>query len=165
MNSAPIMVCNTSSPEQFKTDIIESITKRLRISLAADYNSLWNNKEMLFPHLVFCPSIANNFSKLQVSYILQIYSRLEELEHYFSTWNLKFDFTQLKNASPESDSTLKEFEQEHTFRDVNGDSYVASWHVRFTGIEGRIFFIPYYKERKALICYIGKKLPNVTYPT
>lgn len=43
--------------------------------------------------------------------------------------------------------------------------YLASWHMRFTVIPGRIFFIPQYKDDKILVCYIGKKLKNVSYPT
>lgn len=46
-----------------------------------------------------------------------------------------------------------------------GVEYLASWHMRFTVIPGRIFFIPQYKDDKILVCYIGKKLKNVSYPT
>ncbi|MFR3320511.1 MAG: hypothetical protein ACLTSZ_04235 [Lachnospiraceae bacterium] len=38
---------------------------------------------------------------------------------------------------------------------------MASWHMRFTGIPGRIFFVPGYEPERMLVCYIGKKLKNV----
>ena len=55
--------------------------------------------------------------------------------------------------------------KESFFRDENGVEYEASWHMRFTGISGRIFFVPDYTDTEMLVCYIGKKLPNATYPT
>lgn len=65
----------------------------------------------------------------------------------------------------ESLVTLDKYKKEHTFIDELGVEYLASWHMRFTVIPGRIFFIPQYKDDKILVCYIGKKLKNVSYPT
>ena len=48
------------------------------------------------------------------------------------------------------------------FYDIDKKSYLAKWHMRFTGIPGRIFFVPNYSKETILICYIGKKLPNPT---
>ena len=58
-----------------------------------------------------------------------------------------------------------QYRKEHTFTDERGVEYLANWHMRFTGIPGRIFFIPQYEDDKILVCYIGKKLKNVSYPT
>lgn len=60
---------------------------------------------------------------------------------------------------------MEMYQKQHTFRDENDVEYQASWHMRFTGIPGRIFFVPDYTDAAMLICYIGKKLPNASYPT
>ena len=70
----------------------------------------------------------------------------------------------LSKTTPESEETLKRYKKEHTFRDEAGNDYVASWHMRFTGIPGRIFFIPDYSAEGMLVCYIGKKLKTVLNP-
>lgn len=130
------------------------------------YEQMWNQKEIWFPNLEFCPSVKKNLKGLEVGYIQQVWKRLSELNEYARLHGSeRFDATLLKHVSPESDSTLKMYEKEHTFCDEREDRYLFSWHSRFTGVEGRVFFYPRYRENKILIGYIGKKLKNVSYPT
>ena len=79
--------------------------------------------------------------------------------------NRPFDAKALPYITPESESTLQKYKDEHTFSDDQGQKYLASWHIRFTGIEGRIFFVPDYEQDCILICHVGGKLPNVSFPT
>ena len=58
---------------------------------------------------------------------------------------------------------MQKYEKEHTFCDENGRAFLVSWHMRFTGIPGRIFFVPNYELNKILVCYIGKKLKTLKY--
>lgn len=96
----------------------------------------------------------------------QIVKKLKELERYCVDYaGMRFDATLLTKTTPESQGTLTQYEKEHTFTDEKGTAYIASWHMRFTGIPGRIFFVPDYEEDSILICYVGKKLKNLSYPT
>lgn len=128
------------------------------------YEELWKKKETLFPHLHFCPSVETDLGKLENFYLGQIIRKLEELEqHCVTSGTVRVDTTMLSKTTVESQVTLEKYEKEHTFRDENGKAYLASWHMRFTGIPGRIFFVPGYSENCMLVCYIGKKLRNVSF--
>lgn len=131
-----------------------------------DYQELWNKKEIMFPHLKFCPSIEKKLYMLDKQPIKQILSKLKSLDEYAQNLETNpFGFADHNKITPESPVTLDKFRKEHTFRDENGDYYLASWHMRFTGMAGRIYFVPDEKHRTILICHIGKKLPNVSYAT
>lgn len=156
---------NIFSEHQTEREPFLSILKRFQTVTVYSYEDLWQRRIDLFPHLVFCPSIRRDFRKLETVYLAQIIRKLLELNHYAELHeNGSFHPEFLSKTTPESEETLKHFSKEHTFTDENGIEYIASWHMRYTGMEGRIFFIPSYKNGKILVCYIGKKLPNVTYP-
>ena len=126
----------------------------------------WERRKKFFPHLYFCPSVEEDFGVLESFYLNQIMRKLKELENYCVKYaGVKFNPTQLTKTTTESKVTMKKYKDEHTFMDEEGAMHIVSWHMRFTGIPGRIFFVPEYKQGGILVCYIGKKLPNVTYPT
>lgn len=128
------------------------------------YEDLWCRRDILFPHLEFCPSVEQDLEKLEVSYINQVIKKLYELERDCLEHDHEpFDKNRLSKTSPESEATLQQYHKEHTFFDEDGKAHIASWHMRFTGIPGRIFFVPNFKNGKILICYIGEKLKNVKY--
>ncbi len=66
--------------------------------------------------------------------------------------------------TPESDQTLQQFRQEHTFLCPDGIERLFSWHARYTPGDGRIFFFPDEGRRKIIIGHIENKLPTVMYP-
>jgi len=157
-------VPNVYSVESTHNDKIQTIITLYRKKAIYSYSELWKQRELLFPHLIFCPSVEKDIEKLQVSYLPQILKKLYELDEYCLKHAGKpFDKTCLSKITPESEATLKKYELQHTFLDPYNKKYIASWHMRFTGIPGRIFFVPDYQENKILICYIGGKLPNVTF--
>lgn len=161
-----IKVPNVSIKEQLKIQSISEILTKNDLSLPMNYIELWTNREICFPNLIFCPSVEDNLKELEKSYYRQVLKKLIELENYFSKRNGSFNKNEILNVSPESESTLKEYKEEHEFFAPDGKKATASWHTRFTGLAGRIFFDPYFfKDNKCLICYIGKKLPNTSYPT
>jgi hypothetical protein len=67
--------------------------------------------------------------------------------------------------SPESDSTLRQYETEHSFVCPDGVRRLFSWHGRLTPGAWRIYFLPAPVTDRIVIGYIGKKLPGVLYPT
>lgn len=157
---------NLYKKEQLSAEFVTECLKKIKKEKIYDYEELWNQRERLFPHLSFCPSVKSDLLKLEKVCLNQIVLKLTELEEYCCRdMGDKFHPELLTKTTPESDSTMQKYKKEHTFTDAENEKYEASWHMRFTGIPGRIFFVPRYGKEKMLICYIGKKLPNVTYPT
>lgn len=162
-----VRINNVFTVQQITDDPIKTILERESTFCVYSYEELWRRKDEIFPHLSFCPSVEDNLDRLEKFYMDQVIKKLLELEQYCMKYgNGRFDASLLTKTTLESRSTLEKYETEHTFSDNRGEKYVASWHMRFTGIPGRIFFVPEYGGKNGiLICYIGKKLPNVTYPS
>lgn len=161
-----ININNIYCKEQLDDNDVEEVFYREKRKSVKSYEQLWDQREELFPHLCFCPSVEENLSSLQISCLDGIEGKLLELERYCTNFGDKiFDPSKLTKTTGESLVTLDKYKKEHTFIDELGVEYLASWHMRFTVIPGRIFFIPQYKDDKILVCYIGKKLKNVSYPT
>ena len=157
-----VTVDNLYMAEQLLCDSYISFFKNKEAKIYS-YDDLWEKREKLFPHLEFCPSVEKNLKELQISYINQVMIKLTELNRYSQKYSgEKFRPELLTKITLESERTLKEYAKEHTFYDIDKKSYLAKWHMRFTGIPGRIFFVPNYSKETILICYIGKKLPNPT---
>lgn len=165
MRAAKSAIINITDIEQLKS--IEQILKKEKeIVLIYTYEELWNRREELFPFLDFCPSVEKNMRGLQRGYLEQVYRKLSELNEYCKNYGKKpFDKELLSKTTPGSEKTMQQYEEEHTFIDNSGKKHVVTWHMRFTGIPGRIFFELPDKNGKILVCYVGKKLPNVEYPT
>lgn len=161
-----ISIRNVYEKEQLYKSPVSDILKASGDIRIYTYKDLWKRRKDLFPHLRFCPSVEKNLEKLETGYVSQVVKKLAELERYSCDHGgEKFRPELLSKTTPETESTLSKYESEHTFEDEEHQRYIVSWHMRFTGIEGRIFFVPQYKENLILVCYIGGKLPNVTYPT
>lgn len=161
-----VQILNVCNREQLARESILAVLERCRSIEIYTYEELWNRRKEFFPHLEFCPSVEKDLLGLERSYIRQIIKKFVELDDYCAKYaGLPFDPRNLSRTTPETDATLEKYQKEHTFTDMDGNSHLASWHMRFTGIPGRIFMIPDYDTDKILICYVGKKLPNVSYPT
>lgn len=166
LSSECVVINNVYHKEQLYSNPILDILKKLKDIKLYSYEDLWKRRYELFPHLRFCPSVEKNLGKLETAYLHQVLKKLTELENYCVAHHKeKFAPELLSKTTLESDSTLEKYREEHTFLDEENSEYLAKWHMRFTGIPGRIFFVPEYKEDLMLVCYIGKKLRNVTYPT
>lgn len=158
-------VINITDVEQLK-NIIPILKKEKETVLIYTYEELWNRREELFPFLDFCPSVEKDMNGLQRNYLGQVYRKLSELNEYCKNYGGElFDKDLLTKTTPESEKTMQQYEKEHTFTDCKGITHVVTWHMRFTGIPGRIFFELPDKDGRILVCYIGKKLPNAEYPT
>lgn len=160
-----IVLSNVYNESQLCTNEIQMILSQYRKPSVYSYQELWERRETLFPMLSFCPSVKNDLSKLEKSYIHQVYRKIMELEMYCEkNQGEPFRKELLSKTTPETPGTLKKYKKEHTFSDKDGKEYLASWHMRFTGIPGRIFFVPDYEQNRMLVCYIGEKLKTVLNP-
>jgi len=163
LSTETVFLYNSFHQEQlFKPPFIDILKKQKRIKIYS-YDELWERHQELFPHLKFCPSVEKNMKILEKSYLDQVVKKLLELETTAAQGI--FDPSILTKTTTESEATLEKYKKQHTFTDNENNEYLAKWHMRFTGIPGRIFFVPDYKKDCMLVCYIGKKLPNITYPT
>lgn len=135
------------------------------------YEGVKSGRELLqyvqewFPSIVFCDNAIKQLKKESTTMnIRQIIRKLIELNDYFSTLEGNFDMDALKNCSPESEATLNEYKDDHTFRTPDGVDEIFSFHLRYTGTyAGRIFFKPSEGNKKCIVAHIGKKLKNHTY--
>lgn len=161
-----ISIKNVFYKEQLNSPLIKEILDRENSIKVNSYDELWRRREEFFPHLDFCPSVKDNLDLLEMFYLSQVVRKLAELENYcVKHTGERFEPSYFTKVTPESKTTMEKYKDKHTFVDGNGTEHIASWHLRFTGIPGRIFFIPEYKSSCILVCYIGKKLPNVKFHT
>lgn len=161
-----VILPNVSNRETFESFKIKfsGVIKQDLLDKFLIGKDILQKRTQIFPNLVFCDNALRQLRSMNNPVIVrQVCIRLMELQEYFSEQHSSFDKDELKNATLESKSTLKYYEAEHTFRLPDGRYKIFSWHIRFTGIEGRIFFLPDVKNKICYIGHIGSKLPNVTY--
>jgi len=129
---------------------------------------LWNKREAMFPQLELCDRVLRQLRSLRKGdqRLPQIVGRLFELQSYCVGWTSGSFNPELlpSKTTPESDQTLQQFRQEHTFLCPDGVERVFSWHARYTPGDGRIFFMPDDVRRKIIIGHIDDKLPTVLNP-
>lgn len=119
---------------------------------------LWQQREMLFPHLRFLVRTEDDMAKLGVSgaaYHLVV-QRLRELNQDIARWiETTAEWPEFSSkASPEG-ATRKQLCKVMD-NDVVHD---FDWHLRFTGgIAGRVHFRICTQDKKAIIAYMGQKL-------
>ena len=77
-----VSVKNLFSGIQLDDSAFASEIQRGKAEKIYSYDSLWGNKEKLFPHLKFCPSVKDNIMALDRTFLPQIINKLEELERY-----------------------------------------------------------------------------------
>lgn len=139
------------------------------IALIQTEDDFLSRYQELFPSLDFHPNalaqIRNQVSRVNIPTIVQ---KLRELEKYFSTWDgQKFDRSVFppRFLSPESEKTLTDFRDEHTF-EWKGESILVSYHVRYTGgnIPGRIYIYPEHNSKRCLVVSLHEKLPTASDP-
>jgi hypothetical protein len=131
---------------------------------------LWEKKELLYPHLVFCESVKDQLIlDTEKIHIEQIMKRLRKMEEYFSNFDGNFDCNKFGlGARSESESVVKndEYKQQRVIRTPYGEDRAFYWHIGFAGkFPGRIHFFPDSERKNCLIGYIGKHLPTPMYST
>lgn len=147
---------------------LKANSKNQMFSMISSGQDLWENKETLFPNLVFCESVKDQLYKdPQKFHIEQIVKKLLRMQEYFSEYNGIYDPQLLglkartESESVKSDPKLKAF---RLFRKPDGTEEYFYDHIGFTGSYcGRIHFLPNDANRKCYIGYIGKHLPTEKY--
>ncbi len=137
------------------------IQNRLRTGVRDGFD-LWNRRKELFPNLEFCEDVGKQMQSLYPGnpMLRQVVKRLFELEDYCKIWRdgaFNSDSFPSK-ATPESESRLRQFRQELTFKCPDGEKRIFSWHVRMTPRAWRLHFFAELEPGKIIIGYIGPKI-------
>jgi hypothetical protein len=156
--------CITNVSKKSDLSIIESIIKKTAYDSISSGQDLWEQRETLFPNLIFCESVkAQLYNDPEKFHILQIIEKLQRIEEYFKTYNGIYNPKELGlNARTESD-TVKSYDIlkiKRRFRKPNGEDDYFFDHIGFSGkfTGGRIYFLPEDTSRKCYIGYIGRHL-------
>lgn len=150
----------------------EEIVTTCRKELSADITSgqdLWDNREQLYPNLVFCENIKDQlFADSEKYHIMAVMKKLDRFQEYFFSCGNSYDPRELgMNARTESETVKSndELKKLRRFKMPNGNEEYFFDHVSFTGKYngGRIYFLPDNPNKKCYIGYIGRHLPTKNY--
>ncbi|MEA5599368.1 hypothetical protein [Rivularia sp. UHCC 0363] len=137
------------------------IKNRVRTEI---YNGeeLWNQREELFPSLEFCDDVYKQINCLDNGKPIfrQVIKKLFELEESSKKWvdgAFKLE-TLASKASVESQSRIRQFDSELTFKCSDGEKRFFSLHVRITPGAWRLHFCTELRPGKIIIGYIGSKI-------
>lgn len=140
---------------------VDWIKNRLRIQVS-DGLELWNRRQELFPSLDFCEDVSKQIQNICSGnpILAQVAKRLFELDTCCQAWTSgSFNLDNLPcKATPESESRLKQFQTELTFKCPDSQNRLFSLHVRMTPGAWRLYFSTDMGPGKILIGYVGLKI-------
>lgn len=149
--------------------LITSERKRQSLIISSG-TELWEKREQLYPHLIFCKEVKRQLEEARVSIQIQtIMKRIQILEDYFATYEGVFDKNEVGfGCRTESESVKKDKELNECRKFVTpyGKEEYFYWHISFPGnYPGRIHFLPDPEHRVGIVGYIGKHLPTPKFST
>ena len=134
---------------------------RERLLTGSDPGTLWENRQTVFPHLVFGPDVEGNL-KDQAHLFSTIVGKLKDLDRSAREWrDVGGPAPPWKTkVTPESTVKMKNrsFREARRFRSHGGTRETFEWHARF-GDGGRIHLRFDPDSREVEIGYIGPHLP------
>lgn len=143
------------------------IKEQIRTGVSTGSNLL-QKATTLFPNLVFCNGARKQMEDLTASsvHLPRILVRLFELEELANAWERdNFNYLQIRNASPESPSTMGKYGARRVFVCPDGQQRTFEWHLKSLPYAWRIHIWADPTQKKILIGYVGKHLPTVGNPT
>lgn len=162
---AEVTNVSTSTPIR---DVAKKYQKLLQTNISSGQD-LWENREQLYPNLIFCSNVKNQlFEDSEKFHIISVMKKLDGFQKYFSEYDGKYDPNKLgMGARTESESVKKnpELRDLRLFIKPDGTKDYFYDHVGFNGkySAGRIHFLPDDKKRMCYIGYIGRHLPTKKY--
>ena len=134
---------------------------RERLLAGSDPVTLWENRQAVFPSLVFGPDVEDNL-KRQSHLLSTIVGKLKDLDRSSREWrDVGGPAPHWKmKVTPESTEKMKNrsFRETRTFRSHFGTREIFQWHARF-GDGGRIHLRFDPDSREVEVGYIGPHLP------
>lgn len=127
---------------------------------------LWNRRDELFPHLVFCQEVKDQLFSIQRgdAHFQSLIERLFQLQKYFGNWESgSFEKSAFAKCNPTSNATRETYGRRYYFTCPDGMKVFCGWHLYLTPGAWRIYFHPDADKRRCIIGHIGAKLPSVLY--
>lgn len=153
-------VCNLS--ELSDVEMLEKIENDEIIEGISSAKDFWENRNRLFPNLIFCDSAYEKIKHTTKSHVCSVMNRLKNMNEYFAGEHSKYDPKELgMDARTESQSVKDdpELKQQRLFKMPSGNKEYFYDHIGFSGdYNGRIYFLPDVKNNRCYIGYIGKHL-------
>lgn len=149
-------------------DVIKSYRKEMYEGISSGQD-LWEKRLRLYPNLIFCDDVKDNLYEDSEKYhVMNVMTKLNRLQEYFSTYNGKYDPKELgMNARTESDTVKNDpaLKNLRLFRKPDGSEDYFFDHIGFSGkySGGRIHFLPDNNNRRCYIGYIGRHLETKRY--
>ena len=147
----------------------KEIQNKLLLKCISSGQDLWEQREKLFPNLIFCSSVKNQlYLYADKSHVEKVIEKLNVFQNYFAEEHLFYNHKDLGlDARSESDSVKKNDDhvKKRTFKLPSGEKKTFLNHISFNGFMGggRIYFLPDIENRKCYIGYIGKHLKTKKY--
>ena len=133
-----------------------------RVRVGLDAHTLWDNKRIAFPKLVFAPSVERDLTLLQAESFSTVVKRLTALNATAEEWqNVEGPVPSWTcHVTDESDTVKKTpaLRMARQFTSHHGPSELFMWHARF-GNRGRIHLRFDAHSKEVEIGYIGPHLP------
>ena len=166
-----VEIKNCSSDKHIKQII--KIKREQQGIIISSGKELWEKREVLYPHLVFCDEVKEQLQNVKIkAHIRNIMKRIQILEDYFSVFDGKFDKNKVGGDCRDESPSVKKNPELRSYRkfklpnNCGIKSEYFYWHIDFQGdYPGRIHFLPDSKNKKGIIGYIGKHLPTKKFQT
>jgi hypothetical protein len=131
-------------------------------------SELWEQREQLFPNLVFCDVVRKQLEdiltgQLELQPIINILLELQKCCQNWDSGYLNLEEYPIEESG-ESKVTLDKYARERTFSCPDGKERLFERHVKLRFCNWRIHFFPE-KPGTLIIGYIGRHLPTVKYRT
>lgn len=136
-------------------------TKRITVQTPQD---LWQNRMLLFPHLLFGVDVEHHLIGLGDGVFREALQTFRELDQTAATWKRLGSSRPryLSKVTPESVATMQQYGKFRVFRDVNGDEASFELHARLQG-GFRVHIRELTSERCIEIGYVGRHLRTHKY--
>jgi len=163
-----VSIANCCYEEQLNS-IEEKQKNRIRVMVSSG-KELWEKREVLYPHLLFCDDVQDQLAEARISlHIQMVMKRLQILEDYFKEFDGRFDKNEVGHGCRSESETVEksdDLRRLRMFRTPYGNEEFFGWHISFPGnFPGRIHFIPDIEHGLGIVGYIGKHLPTSKFST
>jgi hypothetical protein len=168
------LVCNVAqvlhASELAHVQVHAPTVRQRNEDAASSGDMLWRTRDVLFPHLVFCPSVEDDLEHYPADDAgLRAVKRLLRALNQAAGAGRGADAVAIGvlAALAESKATMQhpKYGKMREFKDEMGVTHVCEAHVKQMGQNLRIHFKWLADRRVSLIGYVGKHLPTVEYGT
>lgn len=152
--------------DESKVDGLETELRTAMFENIFSGQDFWEQKEKLFPNLVFCDSVKQQvYEDAEKCHIVKVMKRLQKMQAYFSQKHNRYVPAELGMEARTESETVKAnpvLRKYRLFEMPSGEKEYFFDHIGFVGkyTGGRIYFLPDVQHERCYIGYIGRHLPT-----